>query len=349
MRVAFLVNHLGTSGVNNVVADLVSLLVSHGHHCCVFYFKETADKTKFSCETQRVVSWKKRLPLADFDILHCHGLCPMLNVFVNRYRQVFKVVTLHCYCFQDFVDLYGRLKAYPMGWMYLATMACFDHIVCLSEDMMHYYGRYIKRKPLSIVYNTRIVTSKQPDVALSREIQEFKQNGILIGMNGVLINRKGVDLMIQAMRLLPLSYRLVLIGDGPERAAYEKEVVRLGLAARVRFLGMQPDAARYLPLYDVLALPSRSEGFPLAMLEAAAMGVNTVVSDLPIVSECFVANRELTQFHIADGAQGLATAIMQATMHGEDRGARLKLRYDRDYAPERFYENYMKIYELSRD
>ena len=271
----------------------------------------------------------------------------MLNVLVNRYRHVFRVVTLHCYCFQDFTDLYGRLKAYPMCWLYLASTACFDHVVCLSKDMMRYYGRYVKRKPLSFVYNTRIVTSQQPDIALSRAIRAYKQDGILIGMNGVLIGRKGVDLMIQAMSLLPSRYKLVLIGDGPEREAYEKEVMRLGLATRVRFLGTQPDAARYLPLYDIFALPSRSEGFPLALLEAASMGVNTVVSDLPIVSECFDANRELTLFHIADGPQGLATAILQAKQHG-DRGARLKLRFGSDYAPERFYDNYMKIYELSR-
>ena len=63
MRVAFLVNHLGISGVNNVVADLVTMLVKHGHRCCVFYFKESASKTNFTCETRRVSNWKKRIEL----------------------------------------------------------------------------------------------------------------------------------------------------------------------------------------------------------------------------------------------------------------------------------------------
>ena len=347
MRVAFLVNHLGTSGVNNVVADLVSLLMEHGHRCCVFYFKESATRTKFACETRRVAKWWKHIDLGAFDVLHCHGLWPMLNVMVNRYHGVLKVTTLHCYCFQDFVDLYGPLKAYPLGWLYLAATYGFDHVVCLSEDMMRYYGRYIKHKPLSFVYNTRRITHKRPDVTIAREIENFKQDGILIGMNGVLINRKGVDLMIEAMRLLPSVYKLTLIGDGPERKVYEKEVRRLGLDSRVKFIGIQPEAYSYLSLYDIYALPSRSEGFPLALLEAAAMGVNAVVSDIPIVSECFDAYSELTQFHLTDGAEGLATAIMQAKQN-KGRGAHLKLRYERDYAPERFYENYMKIYELSK-
>mgnify|MGYP003489517812 FL=1 len=347
MRVAFLVNHLGISGVNNVVADLVTMLVKHGHRCCVFYFKESASKTNFTCETRRVSNWKKRIELNEFDILHCHGLWPMLNVVINRYSNVLKVTTLHCYCFQDFVDLYGTLKAYPLGCLYLAAAYSFDRIVCLSEDMMHYYGRYIKNKPLSFVYNTRIITSKQPDKLVVEEIKNFKQDGVLIGMNGVLINRKGIDVMIKAIGLLPTEYKLVLVGDGPERTNYENEVMRLGLDSRVRFLGMQPNAYCYLPYYDIYALPSRSEGFPLALLEAAAMGINTVVSDLPIVSECFDVRSELTQFHLDEGAEGLMSAIIMAKKDAA-RSIRLKQRYDRDYAPERFYENYMKIYEQSK-
>ncbi len=344
MRVAFLVNHLGVSGVNNVVADLVTLLVEHGHRCCVFYFKEVQSTMHFACETRKVANWRKRIALEEFDVLHCHGLWPMLNVMVNRYHGVLKVTTLHCYCFQDFVDLYGAMKAYPMGWLYLAAAYSFDHVVCLSQDMKHYYGRYIKHKPLSFVYNTRKITHKQPDASIVREIEEFKQDAILIGMNGVLINRKGVDLMIEAMKLLPSGYKLALIGDGPERKAYENEVRRLSLDSRVKFIGTQPEACRYLSLYDIYALPSRSEGFPLALLEAAAMGINTVVSDIPIVSECFDAGNELTQFHLSDGAEGLATAIKQAQQN-KACGGHLKQRYERDYAPERFYENYMKIYE----
>lgn len=347
MRVAFLVNHLGTSGVNNVVADLVSLLARHGHHGCVFYFKDVASKTHFDCETCRVANWRKRIELDDFDVLHCHGLWPMLNVMVNRYRNIKKITTLHCYCFQDFADLYGAARAYPMGWLYMTAAYGFDQIVCLSKDMVQYYGRYIKHKPLSFVYNTRMISPKQPDANVSQELRDLKQGGVLIGMNGVLINRKGVDLMIKAMSLLPSIYRLALIGDGPERSAYENEVRRLGLESRVRFLGARPDAYRYLPLYDIYALPSRSEGFPLALLEAAAMGINTVTSDIPIIRECFDADNELTQFHIADGAEGLAKAIMQACQN-DGRGNRLKQRYERDYAPERFYENYMKIYERSK-
>lgn len=347
MKVAFLVNHLGTSGVNNVVADLVSLLVRHGHHCCVFYFKDVASKTHFDGETRRVPNWRKRIALDAFDVLHCHGLWPMLNVMVNRYKGVLKVTTLHCYCFQDFVDLYGAVKAYPMGGLYLAAAYSFDRIVCLSKDMMQYYDRYIKHDPLSFVYNTRMISPKQPDANVLQELQALKQGGRLIGMNGVLINRKGVDLMIKAMSLLPSTYKLALIGDGPERSAYENEVRRLGLESRVRFLGAHPDAYRYLPLYDIYALPSRSEGFPLALLEAAAMGINTVTSDIPIVRECFDVDYELTRFHMADGAEGLAKAIMQASQN-DGRGSRLKQRYERDYSPERFYENYMKIYERSK-
>jgi N-acetyl-alpha-D-glucosaminyl L-malate synthase BshA len=71
---------------------------------------------------------------------------------------------------------------------------------------------------------------------------------------------------------------LVLVGDGPERPETEAEVERLGLTSEVRFLGKVDVVADLLRAADLFLLPSESESFGLAALEAMACGVPVVAS-----------------------------------------------------------------------
>jgi N-acetyl-alpha-D-glucosaminyl L-malate synthase BshA len=72
--------------------------------------------------------------------------------------------------------------------------------------------------------------------------------------------------------------RLILCGDGPERAEAEALARRYGLAERVVFLGQVPNIRDYLSVADLLLLPSLSESFGLAALEAMACEVPVVAT-----------------------------------------------------------------------
>lgn len=75
-----------------------------------------------------------------------------------------------------------------------------------------------------------------------------------------------------------LPARMVMIGDGPERAPAEALARELGIDDRIRFLGKQLEIAPLLAIGDVLLLPSEIEGFGLAALEAMACGVPPIAS-----------------------------------------------------------------------
>lgn len=78
---------------------------------------------------------------------------------------------------------------------------------------------------------------------------------------------------------------LVLIGDGPDRAAAEEQVRALGLKDRVAFLGERDAFADVLAACDVFLLPSELESFGLAALEALSCGVPVVASDIGGIPE----------------------------------------------------------------
>ncbi|MDA1195394.1 MAG: N-acetyl-alpha-D-glucosaminyl L-malate synthase BshA [Planctomycetota bacterium] len=86
-----------------------------------------------------------------------------------------------------------------------------------------------------------------------------------------------VDAFARVLESVPAT--LVMVGDGPERAACERRAQDLRVKDRVRFVGAQADVQNLLPAADLFLLPSEFESFGLAALEAMACGVVPVVTD----------------------------------------------------------------------
>ena len=74
------------------------------------------------------------------------------------------------------------------------------------------------------------------------------------------------------------STRFVLVGEGEQRASFERQVARLGLERNFLFLGRRTDISAILACCDIAALPSRAEGLPNAVLEYMAAGLPSIVS-----------------------------------------------------------------------
>ena len=111
---------------------------------------------------------------------------------------------------------------------------------------------------------------------------------VLVGSG---FERKGVADALSALQAVDASACLVVVGDDKRRARYEAQAARLGVAARVRFVGAMADP---LPCYgaaDVFVLPTLYDPFPNAALEALACGLPLVTTDACGASELIAPNR----------------------------------------------------------
>ncbi|MFT3717876.1 glycosyltransferase family 4 protein [Pseudorhodoferax sp.] len=118
--------------------------------------------------------------------------------------------------------------------------------------------------------------------AAARERLGLPADARLLLCVGHLIERKGQYLAIQALPDLPADVRLLLAGDGPERAALERQATALGVRERVHFAGVVPQTELkwWYSAADALALCSSREGWANVLLEAMACGTPVIATDI---------------------------------------------------------------------
>ena len=101
----------------------------------------------------------------------------------------------------------------------------------------------------------------------------------VIGTVAALRAEKNIARLLRAFATLP-SGQLIIVGDGPERAALEALAAALGVSERVRFAGHHQDTAAFYAQFDIFALSSDTEQMPLSVIEAMASGLPVVSTDV---------------------------------------------------------------------
>ncbi len=127
-----------------------------------------------------------------------------------------------------------------------------------------------------------------PDAVL--EPVRRPHTGLVIGAIGRLEPQKGFEVLVRALTEIE-GATLVLVGDGSERDRLEQLARRVGVAERIDWRGWSDEPRAYLPSFDVVVLPSRFEGFPLALLEALLAGSAVVATDVGSVAEAVLDDR----------------------------------------------------------
>ncbi|TVV74456.1 glycosyltransferase [Sphingomonas solaris] len=143
---------------------------------------------------------------------------------------------------------------------------------------------------------------------------------------GRMVAQKRFSLALRAFAALEdASARLVMLGDGPERAALEGEATALGIAERVEFIGHVPDITPWLARAHAFLLTSRYEGYPAVLVEAIAAGVPVVTTPCSVALPGIVAEPACGRIADEDPA-ALAAALSGILADGAvDEPARLAL------------------------
>jgi len=158
-----------------------------------------------------------------------------------------------------------------------------------------------------------------------------------------LTDQKGIDVAIRALAELPAETVLVVLGEGPERAALLRLARELGVDARVFLLGRVPDVAAWLGRATMLVHPARWEGFGLGVLEAMLAGLPVVATNVSALPE-LVVDGETGVLVPPDDVPALVRAIELALEQPELGAAGLR-RARTDFSVARMADRTAALYD----
>lgn len=99
---------------------------------------------------------------------------------------------------------------------------------------------------------------------------------------GMLIDRKGVDIILRTINnIRDETFKLVIVGDGPNSNEYKKYVKQHKLQTKVIFTGFRKDVSDFYNSADIFFFPSKGEGMPGAIMEAMSFGIPIITSKIP--------------------------------------------------------------------
>ena len=232
-------------------------------------------------------------PSRDFDIVHAHSGRAQNSAYrATLGSPVRRVVTRHV-AFAPSHPLVHRLKY---------SMTCHG-IIAVSHSVRDVLTRAGVPSKKIVVIHTGIELPTLPP-------HHRHAGTFVVGHMGAFTAEKGQDVAIAAAKLLPRT-KFILAGEGPRLAD-----LRCGAPSNVSFPGFLEDRAAFFASLDLFVMPSRSEAWGLAALEAMAHGVPVIASNIGGLREIVEPGRGGWLFPTGDAA-ALARAIEEAAADPE--------------------------------
>ncbi len=187
----------------------------------------------------------------------------------------------------------------------------------------------------------------QPGEPMTGLKLDWSGEGPVIGTVAALRAEKNLTRLLRAFRLVlqDMPARLVIVGDGPERASLEATAQQLGIAGRVHFTGHMVETERAYRTFELFAISSDTEQMPLSVLEAMAAGLGVAGTDVGDIRNMVAS--ENAPFIVARDDQALGGAMLGLLRDSASReriGASNRAKAAREFDQEAMFAAYFALY-----
>jgi len=216
-----------------------------------------------------------------FDLIHTQGYrADLIGLVASKYFRLPIVSTCHGFISNDKnLSFYIKLDVFLLKY--------FNQIIAVSEKMkQELISKGVDEKKVQVITNAVWDGARSDTTEIRKETRSrlgIRGEEFVFGFVGRLSEEKGVDYLLEAVKqglAIGNPWRLILVGDGSQRALLEQTVQNAGLTDQVIFAGFQNNTANWYPAMDAFVLPSLTEGTPMALLEAMANGIPAIATSV---------------------------------------------------------------------
>ncbi|MHA3105119.1 glycosyltransferase [Acinetobacter sp. ANC 3791] len=364
MKILLLITGLGLGGAEKVVTSLADQLFDAGYQVKIAYLRGEIDirpqhaeieliqlglnsLANFSQSAQRFAQIMQKFQP---DVVHAHMFHAIL--FARLLRRSAQIPYLICTAHSKAIGGKARQLLYRLTDRYS------DLNTNVSQEATDFF---IAQKAFSAVKSTAVsngIDTQKFQFSASARQQLRQQLGysaeipVLMAV-GRLMQAKDYPNLIQAFSLLQKTQpkaQLLIVGDGVQRTELEQQVQQLGLADRIRFLGVRHDIAELLSAADVFVLSSAWEGFGLVVAEAMSCERVVVATDCGGVKEVLGEPEWLVP---PQNAEMLSKKLVQALQLSTEQKAQLgqqhRQRIQQHYSMHSMLQQWLALYHLSTE
>jgi N-acetyl-alpha-D-glucosaminyl L-malate synthase BshA len=294
----------------------------------------------------------------DLDLLHMHYAIPHATsalmarqILDEQGRRVPIVTTLH----GTDITLVGQDPSFRPVVTHSINHS--DGVTAVSEYLRHETGEHFDIEQEIEVIPNFIDTERFQRAEKDHFKQALCPNGekVVVHVSNFREAKRAPEVIeiFSRLRAEGFDLKLLLVGDGPERTATQRLARERGVHDDVRFLGKQEPVEEILSIADVFVMPSGSETFGLAALEAMACGVPVVASEIGGLPELVVDGETgyLCPLGDLDAFTERAARLLGNAEHQQEMAAAARRRavevFDIDKVVPRYEDYYERVRERS--
>lgn len=291
MKKILIINTVGFQyeGITSVILNYLRAMNREELQCTFLTYADTPQKLKEELnrlgrtlevpnrkeDVRNYISCLYRILAEGYDGIHVHGNSGtmFIETALAKLRGVKKIL-VHTHSTSTNHPAVNAVLKYPMMWLADECLAC----SLVSGDWL--YGKHPYRVLNNAIDLGKYRFNPEQREAYRKEFQ-VQPEEFLVGHIGHFTPQKNHFFLLEIFQVCYAqnsNAKLLLVGEGPDRAAVKEKVQEAGLEERVIFAGRREDAWALYSAMDLFLLPSRWEGLPLVALEAQANGVPVLMS-----------------------------------------------------------------------
>lgn len=309
-------------------------------------------KLKNGFDLFSAIKLRKLIKQRRYDIVHTHSSQPLVKLMVALSKPKAIFFTEHG---SILIQERGRKKLERYFHRFMSSFIDLHIAVSKSikEAMTIKHG--VPPDKIKVINTAIDLNNFCPTPGIPKTEQRQKLglplNRAIIGAVSRLSPEKGIDHLLLATKSILEKFPdclCLIAGDGKLREELENQAQVLGISENVLFLGQRQDVANILSALDIMVMPSVSEGFPVASLEAMAMAKPVICYSVGGLPEIVIHNQTGLLIDKRDPsllAQGIMTLLSDKSLR-QNLGTAGQIRVMDNFSIEVISRKYRELYSL---